>query len=592
MKRFMVFCASILFSLIAGGSIFGIEGIPAVRVTGKIDSVTIFSDRAVVLRIQQVELAGESGKIRFYNLPAALLRDSVRASAEGVTITGVAVRPIPPLSDDAFTDHPLKLDVDRLDREIRSNEDSLAVYRDQLSMLGKLAQVTASKSDQEIRLGSVKTTGWLDAIQFLETQRSAYHEKIRKTDFQQEKLRKERMNANNRYQQLLSGKRNAQAEVEVSYSGKAGTHGKINLEYTVTSVAWTGLYDLRGSAEGGTFSLVSHANIRQSSGEAWTDAKITLSTARPSAGTTPGVLQPWRISSRHLLPPGGSSSNRLSMNKSIGSRDDGLMSDTEGAAEEPEMSDINASTSMTVTLPGRETIASDNSDHRVTLSSTELKGTLFHIAIPSLSGHVYLRARLRNSSSMPLLWGTVNVFLDGNFIGVSNFSHHAAVGEEFDIYLGTDQRFQAKRTIIKSEPKKSWGLGAEKVEIENQWQIEIANYSGKVRQLTVQDQIPVTADPNNIVVKFLKSSRENVVPDPNGILTWKIELKPGEKQKIDFSYAITIPQEVLNRFEQDAQSKGRARGIMNEDFLQKDESPNQIQKQNKMYNIEQMMRKK
>ncbi len=591
MKKLLVLCASLFFSLITGSVIFGIE--EAVnKVTGKIDSVTIFSDRAVVLRIQQVDLTGESGKIRFYNLPAALLRDSVRASAEGVTITGVAVRPIPPLSDDAFTNHPLKLDVDRLDREIRSNDDSLNVYREQLSLLGSIAKITTSKSDQEIRQGTVKTAGWLDAIQFLEVQRIAYYEKIRKIDFQQEKLRKERINAYNRYLQLLSGKRNAQAEVEVSYAGKAGSHGKINFEYTVTGVAWTGLYDLRGSAEGGSFMLVSHANIRQSSGEAWTDAKITLSTARPSAGTTPGILQPWRISSQHLMPPGGTSSKSLGMNKNYDGRSDDLASDKEEISGEPEMSDVNASTSMTVTLPGRETIASDNSDHRVTLSTTELKGTLFHIAIPSLSSHVYLRARLRNSSAMPLLWGTVNVFLNGNFVGVSNFSQHAAVGEEFDIYLGSDQRFQAKRTIIKSEPKKTWGLGPEKVEIENQWQIEIANYSGKIRQIIVQDQIPVTADPNNIVVKFLKSSRENVLPDPNGILTWKIELKPGEKQKIDFSYAITIPQEVLNRFEQDAQNKGRARGIMNEDLMQQNEAPNQMQKQNKMYNIEQMLRKK
>jgi hypothetical protein len=82
------------------------------------------------------------------------------------------------------------------------------------------------------------------------------------------------------------------------------------------------------------------------------------------------------------------------------------------------------------------------------------------------------------------------------------------------------------------------------------------------------------------------------MPDPNGILTWKIELKPGEKQKIDFSYEITIPQAVLNRFEQDEQNKGRARGIMNDDMMQQYESPNQIQKQKKMYNIEQMLRKK
>jgi hypothetical protein len=53
------------------------------KVNGKVDSVTVFTDRAVVKRVQAVESAEKTGTLRFMALPQSLMTDSVRASGTG-----------------------------------------------------------------------------------------------------------------------------------------------------------------------------------------------------------------------------------------------------------------------------------------------------------------------------------------------------------------------------------------------------------------------------------------------------------------------------------------------------------------------------
>src|SRR5688572_493994 len=78
---------TILSVLLAPLSHFALE-----KTTGKIDSVTIFTDRALVKRVQPVESTEKTGILRFTALPQSLLSDSVRAGGTGVTVTGVSLR--------------------------------------------------------------------------------------------------------------------------------------------------------------------------------------------------------------------------------------------------------------------------------------------------------------------------------------------------------------------------------------------------------------------------------------------------------------------------------------------------------------------
>jgi uncharacterized protein (TIGR02231 family) len=511
------------------------------KVNGKVDSVTVFTDRAVVKRVQAVESAEKTGTLRFMALPQSLMTDSVRASGTGVTVTGVALRHVEKVYGDEWAEHPLKKKMVKLEAQIREESDQLTNAKDQLRVLDSMMKLTTSQSDREARANALNIESWEKALRFLDEKRSVYQGKIRMSDEKLEKLRKDLSRITLDFNAEIQSAKTSGTEVEVSYVNSGQEGGKIELEYMVTNVSWNSVYDLRGSAEGSEFQLVSHAIIRQNSGENWKNAKVTLSTARPSTALTPGILQPWRVAADSLF---GARPTKNAMGKlSAGSaaRDEA----GEDAEVPSEPVDSSETTTVSITLPGRENIQSDNSDHKVTLNSAPLKGTLTHVAVPSMSSYVFLKARLKNTSAAPVQ-GNLNAFLDGSYVGNVTLKNAAAVGEEFDVFLGPDQRMQLKRTLKRGDVEKS-GIFGGKVEVVNQWEIEVSNFTKKTRQVTVYDQFPVAGDPN-ISTKYIGASRAETQKDANGILNWKLDLKPGEKVKFDFSYSLTFPKETWEKF--------------------------------------------
>jgi len=569
--RRMIFRIVITFLTIAScGSLFALQ-----KVTGKIDAVTIYTDRALVKRTIGIDAAAKNGTLRFTGLPQSLMTDSVRANGKGVNITGVALRYVEKVAGDEWADHPLKKKLIKIEAQIRAENDALTNYREQLRVVDTMMRLTTNQSDREARANALNVDSWQKALAFLEEKRSGYQEKIRESDEKLDKLRKEQSRLSIRFNADVQVAKLSATEVEVSYVRATESAAKVELEYLVNNVSWTSVYDLRGSAEGSEFQLVSHAIIRQNTGENWPDAVVTLSTARPATSVSPGILQPWRVDASSLF------SNR--MNKGDSGRANAREDALESVSESSGVSESGDSTTVSITLPGRENILSDNSDHRVTLSTASLKATLAHVAVPSLSNYVYLKARIKNSSPAPVQ-GTMNAFLDGNFVGAITLKNSAAVGEEFDVFLGADQRMQLKRTLKRGDIEKS-GLFGGKIDVVNQWEIEVANFTKRTKEISVYDQYPIPADPN-IATKYIGASRAETSKDANGILVWKVELKSGEKAKFDFSYSLTFPKETWENLARSVEAKEPHPEAQ---YYQKNAPA--AAPQQRQYNLEKMMRK-
>lgn len=529
--------------------------------SARIDAVTIFTDRAAVRRTQTIRLEAGQKTLRFADLPQAAAADSIRASAKGVEIASVAVRPASRAEDPALADHPLKRRMTSLESSIRGETDKQNNYREQLRVLASFGQIGAAQSERDIRQNANPVLAMTDLLRFLEKNRSEYLEKIQKSEQDAAALRLELKTVTEQFARLTMSRQRSALEVDIVCQGRTGAAGSITLEYTVTGVAWKGIYDLHGSSDGGDFRLDVRAAVRQNTGENWNNVQITLSTARPSSGLGPGALKPWKISGTNIW----------TMSREEEKKEDPAESTTGGRNAE-----TSEGASFTIQLPERETISSDNSDHRITLQSTALKGTVEHVAKPSLSSYVFLKAMLRNTSTMPLVWGTMNIFLDGSFVG-STVPARAAVGEEFEVFLGPDQRMSVQRTLLKGDVA-GGGILSSKVRIENQWQIQVTNHSKKSRRVIVYDRYPVARDPA-ISTSFNGSSRRDVKPDAHGILTVPLDVGPGSSQTFDFSYSLEIPQETWQRF-QEASPQPSAPAA---------EDGNAPAKARRMYDLEQML---
>ncbi len=521
---------------------------------GRIDSVTIYKDRATVRRIREISPFQGTRTIRFTGLPAAMAADSVRATGTGFQIISISVRNGAPEEE---PEHPLRARIKSLETDIRSESDRQLNFREQLKVLASMGQISGSERD---RRPDVNLAAWADTLRFLEKTRMDYLEKIQRSEERITSLKKELGAASEQWNRILQSQKRSSQEIDVVMTS-SGSGGTAALDYTVSGVSWNGIYDLHGSSEGGDFRLESRASVRQSTGEDWKGVQLTLSTARPQQGMSPGALSPWRISG----------SNLWTMDRETGRNEAGEETSTGTRG------DSSDSASAVFVLPARESIPSDNSEHRLTLQTSTLKGTVTHVAVPSLTSAVYLRAAFKNTSSMPLVWGRMNIFLDGGFAG-SAPPPGAAAGEEFEMYLGQDQRMSAKRVLLRGDVTGT-GILSSKVQIQNQWQIEIANHGKKSVQVVVYDRYPIARDPN-ISTKFLGSSRTDLKPDPNGILVSTLNVAPAKSEKFDFGYSLEVTQEVWQRL-QDAldREKGRAPAAPSEVSPAKQ----------RMYNLDEML---
>jgi len=92
----------------------------------------------------------------------------------------------------------------------------------------------------------------------------------------------------------------------------------------------------------------------------------------------------------------------------------------------------------TYDIPGLRTIAPSNTTRRHKIASIHLKDThLSYLLIPKLRAAAFLKARLRNPSSVMLLRGPAGLTLDGSFLGNTTLPRCSA-GESFSLSLGVD----------------------------------------------------------------------------------------------------------------------------------------------------------
>lgn len=97
-------------------------------------------------------------------------------------------------------------------------------------------------------------------------------------------------------------------------------------------------------------------------------------------------------------------------------------------------------TGLTATydVPGLRSIPPSNLTRRHRIASITLKDIqLSYVLVPKLRAAAFLKARLRNSSTITLLRGPAGLTLDGSFLGNTMLSRCSA-GEAFSLNLGTD----------------------------------------------------------------------------------------------------------------------------------------------------------
>ncbi|MFY0528412.1 DUF4140 domain-containing protein [Archangium gephyra] len=190
--------------------VFGLSALSALWLTAvdaPVTSVTVYSDRARVVRTARVGLSGTQ-RVELPLLYGAVDPASIRVEAQGADVTRVDLRTVEPEALPATEARRLVTELERLDDQLSQVRAEREAYSAQLNALGK---VRPSVTDEELstepplstkgaRQGSSRldASGWRAATDFVVENTARLQAKLREVAQREEALEREALAARHR----------------------------------------------------------------------------------------------------------------------------------------------------------------------------------------------------------------------------------------------------------------------------------------------------------------------------------------------------------------------------------------------------------
>jgi uncharacterized protein (TIGR02231 family) len=465
-----------------------------------------------------------------------------------------------------------------LRREERSLNDQGNVLESQrvlLANIEKASTTPATSRPGETPPARPALEDYEKLLGFSASQRARFDAATQKLDFDRSTLA-EKIAATQAQLNELRGKqssRRAQKTVTVRLATEASGKLDLALSYGLPGASWTPAYDARLRSEKRQVQLDAFGLVRNSTGEDWKAITLTLSTARPGLGGAAPEIAPWLLDIVQPVAYGVMKSSSMAMDRRVEKKaialGNSLMMEAEapagiGGAAKPEaavatlaVAQIDAAaTSASFKISTPVTLASDNTAQRLPLGSATLAAELQYQATPKLQETAYLAAYVTNRSELPLLAGALNVFLDDTFVATARLAT-TMPGEKFTLNLGADEGIAVKRKII-SRFTEDTGFTTKSRRTTYDILVTVTNNKRTAERVVIKDVAPVARDEKIVVNLIAPSARELLKPeeaavqppkvgiarDAEGKLTWRLDLKPGEKREIPLKFSIEHPADL------------------------------------------------
>jgi Domain of unknown function (DUF4139)/N-terminal domain of unknown function (DUF4140)/TonB-dependent Receptor Plug Domain len=183
-------------------------------------------------------------------------------------------------------------------------------------------------------------------------------------------------------------------------------------------------------------------------------------------------------------------------------------------------------------------IPSNGKEQGVELKEYKVPCTYEYYAAPVANKVAYLLGQMQGWEKLNLLPGEASITVEGTYIGKS-FIDPGSTQDTLSLTLGQDKRIVVKREKVTDFSSVNF-LGSNKKEVFT-YQITVRNNKKEKAEMLLKDQYPISTD-KEIEVELLDSGGAAVNKD-NGVLTWKLELAPGETRKCRISYSIKYPKD-------------------------------------------------
>jgi uncharacterized protein (TIGR02231 family) len=449
---------------------------------------------------------------------------------------------------------------------IKALEDSLRLVNFELRDINDEIEVLVAARKIIISNGAVKGQGKVnDSIQLLKstvdyytTKVSELNKKISSLDRQKVKKADLIASLDTRLNDLrnYAEQNNPTPEIKgiprivITLMAKEAAAGRIDLTYLASNAGWTPLYDIRSEAASGKISLTYKAQVRQQTGLDWNDVKLSISTNNPYANKTKPELSPWYIdyqAYRKDLDEKAKMRGALGEAPAVNSMmyNSGFAYSQQSVEDDEIALTPEAFTTVVQQLISAEfkidlnySIASDNQVRMVLVKQSELNTSFRYYAVPKLDPGVYLVAQMTKLDELQLVPAKANIFFDGTYIG-ETYIDPTTMNDTLNLSLGKDPNIIVKRTLLKDQSKER--VIQDKKERNFAYSIEVRNLKSSEIDLIIQDQVPLTTNPEITIEKSIIG--KGTLDEKTGLVEWKLKLKARENQTFDYEFKVRHPKD-------------------------------------------------
>ncbi|MBF5043758.1 mucoidy inhibitor MuiA family protein [Aggregicoccus sp. 17bor-14] len=264
-----------------------------------VTDVTVFSDRARVVRTARVSLSGTE-RVELPLLREGVDPESIRVEADGAEVLRVDIRPV---SRAAFAADPARkvlAELERLDDALTRARAEKDAYEAQLKAVAGL-QPQAPESPVDAPPPRLNATGWSAAVSFVVETTERLQARVREVEEHIAQLEQARERQAEEAARLGNPQRQGGLAVVPVLRG----HGAatLRLSYATPRARWFPAYELRLLPEANRVEVAFSGLVSQESGEDWTNAQLTLSTALPSGATAVPRLSTWKVGQKERFIP-------------------------------------------------------------------------------------------------------------------------------------------------------------------------------------------------------------------------------------------------------------------------------------------------
>jgi len=531
-----------------------------------ITRVTVYADRAEVVRTFKGRLEAGEQTLVFDRLPGATRLDQLRVEGRG-EFTLLDIRPETVQTKEIAN------------AQVRALQDALKAQDLRQQALNQTeARLTFQKSALDKMLARLTTAGkesanpemdplkWAAFLDFQDKQLAEVDRQVLALQADREAVRAEVDRLNRELAALRGNERRSRLLAKVNLDVRHAGEVEVHLSYLVRGPSWSPSYDMRADTKAKTLDVAYRAEVRQATGEDWKGVSLRLSTAQPGLQGREPRMDPWFLTKAEpMVFAGGLTELRQDANGRA--REGQMFNDIRPMGNRFSTADANdfqtlakqmkameqgraqvqaGGTAATFVIERPSDILADNKPAQVTVMRESFPAYFRHTCVPKLSPFVFLKTKAVNKTDFTFLPGPTAVFLDGAFVAQANLDLVPS-GQDFWTYLGVDQGVSVERKELARREESSGVFGKKTLRTVFDQVFKLKNGKATDIELVLWDQVPAS-NHEDIKVVFeeprYEKDTDNLKMNESKFLEWRLPLKAGAKQDLPFRFAVERPEDV------------------------------------------------